>query len=150
MRSGAAVFRQSGRTRTLSRCDLATFNGAVFLRADRSTGPKRQRHGIFSRQAAAPRAFNLSEADWLEFPGSFPGPCVVLMPGELARVESMKKGIQSWIAQVSACMLVGLVAFLARAHAQVATPNSAVSATPTPRPTATPFATFAPASTPRP
>jgi hypothetical protein len=48
----------------------------------------------------------------------------------------------------SVCVLVGLVAFFAGAHAQVATPVPVTTATPAP--TATPFPTFAPHTTPRP
>ena len=56
--------------------------------------------------------------------------------------------MRSGIAFVSVCVLLGLVAFFAGAHAQVATPIPAATATPAP--TATPFPTFAPLSTPRP
>jgi len=56
--------------------------------------------------------------------------------------------IPSGIAFLSVCVLVGLVAFFAGAHAQVATQSPAATATPAP--TATPFPTFAPPSTPRP
>jgi len=52
--------------------------------------------------------------------------------------------IRLGIAFVSVCVLVGLVAFFAGAHAQVATPSG------TPSPTATPFPTFAPLITPTP
>ena len=54
----------------------------------------------------------------------------------------------SGIAFVSVCVLLGLVAFFAGAHAQVATPIPAATATPAP--TATPFPTFAPRTPPRP
>src|SRR6266436_5840614 len=50
------------------------------------------------------------------------------------------------IAFLSVCVLVGLVAFFAGAHAQVATPIPAATATPAP--TATPFPTFAPGRVP--
>ena len=56
--------------------------------------------------------------------------------------------MRSGIAFVSLSVLLGLVAFFAGAHAQVATPIPAATATPAP--TATPFPTFAPLSTPRP
>jgi hypothetical protein len=57
--------------------------------------------------------------------------------------------IRSGIVFLGVCVLVGLVAFLAGARAQVATPIPAGTATATPAPTATPFPTFAPLS-PRP
>jgi len=56
--------------------------------------------------------------------------------------------MRSGIAFMSVCVLLGLVAFFAGAHAQVTTP--APAATATPAPTATAFPTFAPRSTPRP
>ena len=59
-----------------------------------------------------------------------------------------KPRIRSRIAFLSVCILVGLVAFFAAAHAQVATPNQAATATPAP--TATPFPRFVPGGTPRP
>jgi hypothetical protein len=54
--------------------------------------------------------------------------------------------IRSGFAFLSVCVLVGLVAFFAGAHAQVATPIPAATATPAP--TATPFPPFAPGRTP--
>jgi hypothetical protein len=56
--------------------------------------------------------------------------------------------IRSEIAFLSVCVLVGLVAFFAGAHAQVATPGPAATATPAP--TATPFPNFSPLRPPRP
>ncbi|MGC1322914.1 MAG: hypothetical protein WA849_12085 [Candidatus Udaeobacter sp.] len=56
--------------------------------------------------------------------------------------------MRSGIAFVSVCVLLGLVAFSAGAHAQVTTPIPAATATPAP--TATPFPTFAPRTPPRP
>ena len=56
--------------------------------------------------------------------------------------------MRSGIAFVSVCVLLGLVAFFAGAHAQVATPIPAATATPAP--TATAFPTFAPRTPPRP
>jgi hypothetical protein len=60
----------------------------------------------------------------------------------------MNTRIRSGITFLSVFVLVGLVAFLAGAHAQVATQSPAATATPVP--TATPFPTFAPRITPRP
>src|SRR5262249_15769718 len=57
--------------------------------------------------------------------------------------------IRSGIAFLSVCVLVGLVAFFAGAHAQVATPTPSPAATPTPAPP-TPFPPFAPLRSPRP
>ena len=58
--------------------------------------------------------------------------------------------IRSGTAFLSVCVLVGLVALFAGAHAQVTTPIPAATATVTPAPTASPFPTFAPLMTPRP
>ena len=62
--------------------------------------------------------------------------------------KSMNTRIRSGIAFLGVCVLVGLVAFFAGAHAQVATQSP--GATATPARTATPFPTFAPGITPRP
>ena len=58
--------------------------------------------------------------------------------------------IRSGIVFLSMCVLVGLVALFAGAHAQVTTPIPAATATVTPAPTTSPFPTFAPLMTPRP
>jgi hypothetical protein len=60
----------------------------------------------------------------------------------------MNTRIRPGIAFLGVCVLVGLVAFFAGAHAQVAT-QSPTGIT-TPMPTATPSATVAPLTTPRP
>jgi hypothetical protein len=66
------------------------------------------------------------------------------------RLRHPVAGMRIWsrLAVISVCVLVGLVAFFAGAHAQVATPSS--TATATPAPTATPFSTVPPRTTPRP
>jgi hypothetical protein len=60
----------------------------------------------------------------------------------------MNTRIRSGIIFLSVCVLVGLVAFFAGAHAQVATQSP--GATATPARTATPFPTFGPGATPHP
>jgi len=60
--------------------------------------------------------------------------------------EALSARIRLGIAFICVCVLVGLVAFFAGAHAQVATPSTGASATPSP----TAFPTFAPRITPHP
>jgi hypothetical protein len=62
--------------------------------------------------------------------------------------KSMNTRMRSGIIFLSVCVLVGLVAFFAGAHAQVATQSPGTTATPARTPT--PFPTFAPGTTPHP